>query len=629
MKKTLLLLLLLITASVFADTSGTNYTLRSNLKKELHISGTRYMRGDLNMGSFDIVDVGNVDANSLTVADLTATRVVFAGAGGLLTGDADFTFAVDTLTVTKIGAFELTGKLTAGATEIEGSAFDINGGTVDGITTLGLANSVDVGNWTITANGFTADGTITDGTASLTGGVLTGLTIGNEWFWTGDTIADWTDAAKAIEIALNMGDSLEILDDNTLNYLTVSTIVGSEAFNFGNTTLNPVYNFFGTGLTTHNGNVTIDLLATATDAILTMDGSGNSPGTLRYESDNDKFIFDKSVTSGEFIGDLTGNADTATFATGAGFAQTLTVTEENLAAINYVGFYTSISGNLPGKTNSGFTFDAAAQSLTVAETITCEELFLDAPVQDYLFSNRDAALIFQSQSSNTTSSVEQYANNGDGGDLVRHLIFGVGTPAGISTSEFLEISYQPSGTNRFEIWARAFGSGTVRPIHLYTGANTDQARFEIDGSTKLGSTSNYTQFSVAGSITQAGTAVAHLNDTNIGGTGTTVSKLEVNGAMGLAIQTVTGNTTLDNTYSTLLVNASGNVVITLPTAASAYNSTDGIGRIHRIKKIDIDADTVTLDGDGTETIDGGLTAVITVQYETITIQSDGSNWHIL
>jgi len=46
--------------------------------------------------------LGPLTISSLTVTALTATRVPFAGAAGLLADDADFTFAVDTLTVTKI-----------------------------------------------------------------------------------------------------------------------------------------------------------------------------------------------------------------------------------------------------------------------------------------------------------------------------------------------------------------------------------------------------------------------------------------------------------------------------------------------------------------------------------------------
>ena len=127
------------------------------------------------------------------------------------------------------------------------------------------------------------------------------------------------------------------------------------------------------------------------------------------------------------------------------------------------------------------------------------------------------------------------------------------------------------------------------------------------------------------------TEFARLLNTGNLGVGATgmVSLFEVDGPQGLAIETVTGDTTLDNTHSTLLVNASGNVTVTLPTAASAYNGTDGIGRIYEIKKIDADANTVTIDGNGSETIDGGTTAVLIAQYESITIQSDGSNWHII
>lgn len=65
------------------------------------------------------------------------------------------------------------------------------------------------------------------------------------------------------------------------------------------------------------------------------------------------------------------------------------------------------------------------------------------------------------------------------------------------------------------------------------------------------------------------------------------------------------------------------ITITLPPAA------DATGHIYFIKKIDSSANVVTIDPSGSETIDGGLTAVLTVQYEAITIQSDGTEWWIL
>jgi hypothetical protein len=54
-----------------------------------------------------------------------------------------------------------------------------------------------------------------------------------------------------------------------------------------------------------------------------------------------------------------------------------------------------------------------------------------------------------------------------------------------------------------------------------------------------------------------------------------------------------------------------------------------LGRVYNIKKIDSSPNIVTVDGDGSETIDDGTTAALTVQYEAITIISDGAEWWIL
>lgn len=61
--------------------------------------------GNLDIGAFDF------RAATLTADGLTAGRVIFAGANGLLSDDADFTFSVDTLTVTKIATYKMTGDL--------------------------------------------------------------------------------------------------------------------------------------------------------------------------------------------------------------------------------------------------------------------------------------------------------------------------------------------------------------------------------------------------------------------------------------------------------------------------------------------------------------------------------------
>lgn len=78
--------------------------------------------------------------------------------------------------------------------------------------------------------------------------------------------------------------------------------------------------------------------------------------------------------------------------------------------------------------------------------------------------------------------------------------------------------------------------------------------------------------------------------------------------------------TLTDTDGTILV--SGNTTITLPTAVGRG------GRMFVIKKTDLGT-VLTVDADGSETIDGSLTQIITARYDSITVVSDGSNWMII
>lgn len=86
---------------------------------------------------------------------------------------------------------------------------------------------------------------------------------------------------------------------------------------------------------------------------------------------------------------------------------------------------------------------------------------------------------------------------------------------------------------------------------------------------------------------------------------------------------VTGDTTLAGSYRNVLVDASGgNVTITLPAVAAGVFE-------FRIKKIDSSANTVTVDGAGSEVIDGQLTQVISSQYVTLVIINSNTAWWII
>ena len=111
----------------------------------------------------------------------------------------------------------------------------------------------------------------------------------------------------------------------------------------------------------------------------------------------------------------------------------------------------------------------------------------------------------------------------------------------------------------------------------------------------------------------------------VGSGGVTIgAHLDVQDSIGYAIETVATGTTLDDTHGTVLVDASGGAItITLPTAAV------GVRRLYDIKKIDSSANAVTVDGSGSETIDGATTQVINFQYDSISIKSDGTTWWII
>jgi len=53
------------------------------------------------------------------------------------------------------------------------------------------------------------------------------------------------------------------------------------------------------------------------------------------------------------------------------------------------------------------------------------------------------------------------------------------------------------------------------------------------------------------------------------------------------------------------------------------------GKTYIFKKIDATANDVTIDGDGTETIDGATTYVLSGQYDKLVIVSDGTEWLII
>jgi len=156
------------------------------------------------------------------------------------------------------------------------------------------------------------------------------------------------------------------------------------------------------------------------------------------------------------------------------------------------------------------------------------------------------------------------------------------------------------------------------------------------GQTLRGGTAANNQLIVRGSIAASGSTVTNPDVTFVvgDGAGTTTFQLRKDasilhyGSMWTPIRTVTTTTTSTVTDYTILVDASGGAVtINLIAAASFFNTSTGGVLI--IKKIDASANTVTIDANGSETIDGATTQTLLTQWSSYTIQDNGTAWFVL
>lgn len=77
-------------------------------------------------------------------------------------------------------------------------------------------------------------------------------------------------------------------------------------------------------------------------------------------------------------------------------------------------------------------------------------------------------------------------------------------------------------------------------------------------------------------------------------------------------------------YAVTLCDATAlDIVATLPACVTCS------GIVLTIKKVDSSVNTVTITPDGSETVDGASSYVLSSQYELLKITSDGANWHII
>jgi len=101
------------------------------------------------------------------------------------------------------------------------------------------------------------------------------------------------------------------------------------------------------------------------------------------------------------------------------------------------------------------------------------------------------------------------------------------------------------------------------------------------------------------------------------------STLEINGSMSQKVTAITSSTTLDATDNTVVCQNITAITISLPAVSTCE------GRVYTIKKDMSSTNNVTIDGDGSETIDGAATYTLSDVQGALSIASDGTEWKII
>ncbi|MFZ3473093.1 hypothetical protein ACODT3_10835 [Streptomyces sp. 4.24] len=163
-----------------------------------------------------------------------------------------------------------------------------------------------------------------------------------------------------------------------------------------------------------------------------------------------------------------------------------------------------------------------------------------------------------------------------------------------------------------ELFIMGAGSAGIGPIIDINQLSTESGTPNIAGSSAAAMLAARGIVRLTGLFTESGVSVGNPCGIKL-----------INGQAPYPVRAVTASTTVRVIDEVLLVDAAAdNLTITLISAAATPNQ-------YTIKKVDGSVNTVTIDGAGSETIDGATTKVLTTQWETVTVVPSGGNWYVV
>jgi hypothetical protein len=548
-------------------------------------------------------------ANAGDISDLPADQTGYIQFHGSLRPTSDDAFDMGTI-AERFRSIFLAGDLT------DGTAFasvqEIEDAFNHSITTSGNPHNVSYNELSSQLGVLTVDGDAS-GTVDLsTSGVKT-LTL-----------------AVADDSHNHTGASLPDFDADV--YLKAKTILKDSSqitwsFNDGLEEATP-------SVAVDTGDIT-DIDAPAVDKILVGNAAGNAwvtssglieltgdaTGSATYDSATDKWSITTTVGSSSLAGVTDVELQNKTFTSVSGTPTTITATAHGLLTGETVTLYGAI---LTGAKTITFV---DANTFTVPDTTGSADsgyyipngaqLLWDPSLNKFKIAKEYEEIRLGELAGLTEDVLSIYvAKDGrSGGQTVN---------GGISASQNLTLESTTNATKGSILFASKatpvndaaysggwsgtdLGSSGKRFNDLYMAGEIKGARFENVGSLPISSG------------TTIGKPVYYAGSLYVD-TGSLYVKV---GSSDVAVTTKIADYTALTSDDVILVNAtSGAITITLPTAVSAT-------RVLKIKKTDSSANAVTIDGNGSETIDGAITYAIENQFVCISIVSDGTSWHIV
>lgn len=630
----------------------TSYNLmtgRGNINNYLQINVKNNSAG--NNASSDVVATADNGTETTNYIDMGINS---SGYTGGVMGDANdaylYNLGQDLLIGTGSAARSLI-FMTGGTTQASNERMRIDGNGNVGVGQINPSFKLDV------------NGTIRTGNASATNGSLIFSNSTNANTVTLNTGV--TATSYALTLPTSQGATNTVLTNNGSGALSWTTVAGSGGWStLGNSGTSPATNFVGTTdnqpLVLRVNNLQSGRIETATtnNTSFGYQASVVNTGTSNSAFGTQALLANTTATNNTAIGySALRTTSTGGFNTAVGSASLLATTGGSNTSVGY----TALSTNSSGSNNTAVGYQAGNTNTTGGNNTF---IGYQADVTVNNLSNATAigynAKVAASNSLILGGTGANAVNVGIGtntfdGTAPEKLLIDAGTTTSYnalvargSVNNYFQLNIKNNSngaTASSDVVATADnGSESINYVDLgingsgYTGGVMGDANdaylYNLGQDLLIGAGSSGRElYFLTGGTSQATNRRMHINGTgsvtinntlNVGSTTAATSTFQVTGSVSLPITTTTATTFApDATHHTILTNNVLGVTVNLPAAATVP------GRVYVIKRIyGVGVNTV-IDPNGTETIDGATTRNITAQYDTVTIQSNGTAWFVI